>query len=198
MRQFDDLLAEQFQSARINASRLVIFVDELFQVPQGPIAFGAGQRRRQMVDDDGGCAPLGLRALARIVDDEGVQVWQRAQRGLGKTFVRQRQRLARQPFQIAVLAHMDDRIGAIFVAQPGMESQVVMRRNQRRIMVRRHRVDIIAACRLQADGGIAAAEGGNSEGAAVGLAGQVEGIALRRAPAFGHRLAHGPGQRGKE
>ena len=49
----EDLLAEQPQPARIDAGRLVIFVDQRLEVLQRPIGFGARQRRRQMVDDDG-------------------------------------------------------------------------------------------------------------------------------------------------
>jgi hypothetical protein len=64
--QFDDLLAEQFAPPRIDAGGLVIFVDELFQVAKRAVAFRAGQRRGQMVDDDGGCTALGLGALARM------------------------------------------------------------------------------------------------------------------------------------
>jgi hypothetical protein len=60
------------------------------------------------------------------------------------------------------------------------------------------RIDIVAPRRLQADRDIAAAKGGNGEGAAVGLARQIEGVGFRRAPALSHRLAHRPGQGGEE
>ncbi len=55
-----------------------IFIDQRLQVLEGPVAFGTGQRRGHVVDDDRLRTALGLRALAGIIDDEGVQVRQRA------------------------------------------------------------------------------------------------------------------------
>ena len=78
--EIENLPAEQIQPARIDAGGLVIFVDQRFESAQRPIAFGAGQRRRQVVDDDRRRAALGLGALARIVDDEGIEMRQRPER----------------------------------------------------------------------------------------------------------------------
>ncbi len=79
-----DLFGEQLQASRIGAGSFVIFIDQRFQFAQRPMAFGARQRRRQMVDDDRRAAPLGLAALARIVDDERVEMRHRPEHGLGK------------------------------------------------------------------------------------------------------------------
>ena len=56
--------------------------------------------------------PLGLRALAGIVDDEGIELRQGPEHGFGIAFGRERHRLARQPFEIAMLAVVDDGMGA--------------------------------------------------------------------------------------
>ena len=64
---------------------------------------------------------------------------QRAQRRLGKAFGRQRQRLARQPFEIAVLAHMHDRVGAKPSAEPGIEGEIAVRRRADRVVIARLR-----------------------------------------------------------
>lgn len=75
--EIEDLLAQQTDAARIAARSLIIFVDQRLQILERAIAFSARQRRRQMIDDDGAGAALGLRALAGIIDDEGVEVRQR-------------------------------------------------------------------------------------------------------------------------
>ena len=106
MAQREDLVAQIGDAPRVDAGRLVIFVDQTLQLGQRPVGFGAGQRRRQMIDDHRGRAPLGLAALARIVDDERVDVGQGTQSRLREAPLGQRQRLAGQPFEIAVLAHV--------------------------------------------------------------------------------------------
>ncbi len=108
----EDIRFQHLQAAAVDPGGLVIFIDQRLQVLQGSVAFGAGQGRGQMVDDDGGGPALGLGALARVVDDEGVDVGERPQGRFGKAILRQGQGLARQPFQIAVLAHMDHGVGA--------------------------------------------------------------------------------------
>ena len=108
-----------------------------------------------MIDDHRGSPPLRLRALAGIVDDERVDVRQRAERDLRKAVGRERQRLARQPFQIAVLAHVDDRVRAEFPAQPAIEREIAVRRRQVRVVVAGARVDVVAARRLDPDHDVA-------------------------------------------
>ena len=92
--------------------RLVILVDQRLELGELAPALGPGQRRGQMIDDHRGGAPLGLGALAGIVDDERVEVRQRPQHRLGQAVGRQGGGLARQPLQVAVLAEMDDRMRA--------------------------------------------------------------------------------------
>ncbi len=90
--------------------RRVAFVDQRLQRRERPMQLGAGHRRHQVVNDHRRRAPLGLRALAGIVDDEGIDQRRRPEAELRPAVRRQRQRLARQPFEIAVLAEMDDRV----------------------------------------------------------------------------------------
>ena len=98
------------QAARVEAGRLVILVDQRLQLGELAPALGPGQRRGQMVDDHRGGAPLGLGALAGVVDDERVEVRQRPQHGLGQAVGREGGGLARQPLEVAMLAEMDDRV----------------------------------------------------------------------------------------
>ena len=111
-RLFEDRRREHRDAPRIAVGSLVIFVDQALELGHQAIAAGAGQRRGQMVDDHRLRAALGLAALAGIVDDERIEMRQWRQHRLGEAFGRQRQRLARQPFEGAVLAEMNDRIGA--------------------------------------------------------------------------------------
>ena len=161
-----DLGGERRDTARVTAQRVVIFVDQPLELGLRAIAAGAGQGRGQMVDDDGLRPPLGLRPLAGIIDDERVEMRQGPEHRLGETFGRQGKRLAGQPFQRAVLAEIDHRIGAEAVGEPGIGGQIGMRRHQCRVVVRGFRVEIVAARRLDQDGDIAGAKAGDREIAA--------------------------------
>ena len=111
-RALQDFGGERRNPSDIALRRLVILVDQPLDLGLRTVAAGAGQGRGQVIDDDGLRPPFRLTALAGIVDDERVEMRQRTQRRLRETFRRQRQRLARQPFQGAVLAEVDHRIGA--------------------------------------------------------------------------------------
>ena len=72
LRGLDDQGREPFAAAAIEAVGLRIFVEQKFKFV-GLAARAAGdQRRRQMADGHAGNAALGLRCLARIADDEGI------------------------------------------------------------------------------------------------------------------------------
>ena len=95
------------RALRIEVGGERVFVDQALQPRQLAVQLGAGQRRRQMVDDHGGGAALRLDALARIVDDERIEMRHAPEDRLGQARGRQAGALARQPFEIAVLAEMD-------------------------------------------------------------------------------------------
>ena len=143
------------QTPGVHPCGIVIFIDQRFQIPQRPIAFRAGQRRGQVIDDHRSGAALGLGAFAGIVDDKGIGMGQWPQHRLGPAGFRQGKRLAREPFQIAMFAHMHDCIGGKALAQPGIEGQVIMRRHQIRGVIGAFGVDVIAPRRLHTDNQIA-------------------------------------------
>ena len=124
------LAAKVSNPTRINTRGLVVFIHKCFEVSQRPIAFGACQRWRQMVNNHSRSASLRLCAFTRIIDDEWIDMRGRAQNHLGPAGFRERNRLAGQPFKIAVLAHMHDRIGAPVMPEPEIERQIVMRRHK--------------------------------------------------------------------
>ena len=183
----DDLVFEPVATALVDAGGEIVFVDQGFEFGQRPVDFGAGHRRHQVVDDDGAGAALGLRALAGIVDDERVDQRRRPERDLRPAGPRQAERLARQPFEIAVLADMDDRVGAEALAEPRVEGEIVVRRHEVGVVIGRLGIDVVAARRLDADDDIAEAMDGEMEDAVREMR-----VVLGRSPALGERLRAPP------
>ena len=145
-----------------------------------------------MVDDDGTRAALGLRSLAGVVDDEGIELRQGTQRDLGQAFGRERIGLARQPFEIAVLAVVNNGMGLEVMAEPEIEGQIAVRGEQGRVVIGGFRIDVVAARRLDRHGGIAVEADGEVEGA-IGEEGVGGGIT----PAFGDPCTDGVRQSGE-
>ena len=125
-----DARAQGRAAARIDGSRVEELVHQPLQLLQRAVAAGAGQRRRQVIDDHRRPPPLGLAALAGVVHDEGIDVRERTERGFRKALGGERQRLPRQPFHIAVLAHVHNRMGVEGCAQPRVEGEIAVRRRQ--------------------------------------------------------------------
>ncbi|MNN22691.1 hypothetical protein D3C81_1360620 [compost metagenome] len=119
--QFQDVALQLAGTPRVEQLRFIEFVGQLLQVTQRAVGFGAGQWRHQVIDDHRLGAALGLGALTRVVDDERVDVRQRAEQCVRPALRRQAHALAGQPFQIAMLANMDDRIGSKGMTQPEMK-----------------------------------------------------------------------------
>ena len=187
--QGEDLLLQHLEAARVDPGGLVVLVDQLFEITQRAVTLGPSQRRGQVVDNHRLGAALGLGTLAGIVDDERVKVRRRAKNNFRKAGIRQRQRLARQPFHVAVLTEVDDRVDVLDLTQPGVERQVVVRRHEVRVMITLDRVDVVAARRLQPDDDVAEPERGEREPTAIDIARLEERICLGRAPAFEHGVA---------
>ena len=136
-----------------------------------------------MVDNDGGAAALGLRALAGIVDDEGIEVRQWAEDCLREAAPRQCQCLAWQPFEIAVFAHVDDGLGTKLPPQEGVEGEIAMRRHEIGRVIGFLGIDIVATGRLDADHELAEAHQRQREETV-----KMEGIGLRRTPTRGNAI----------
>ena len=131
-------------------------------------------------------AALGLGALARVVDQEGVDQREVAEGGVGAAGGGQARVLAGQPLQVAVLAQVDHRVGAEAAVvgagrDPAVGGQVVVRGRQIGVVVDRDRVLAEAARRLDEDQQVAAAQGGEDD------------VALRVAAAVDEHLAGRPG-----
>ena len=120
-----------------SASQLRVLVEQLLELGQLVVGLGAHHRRHEVVDDHRVGAALGLHALAGVVDDEGVEERHVGQRGVGRALGAEPEALARQPLERAVLAEVDDRVGAEARAQPVVGGQVVVRRRQLGVVVDR-------------------------------------------------------------
>ena len=108
-----DARAQGRASARIDRGGVEELVHQPLQLLQRAVAAGAGERRRQVIDDHRSAAPLGLAALAGVVHDEGIDVRERPERGLREALGGKRQRLPRQPLHVAVLADVDHCVGVV-------------------------------------------------------------------------------------
>ena len=80
---------------------------------------------------------------------------ERPERGFRKALGGERQRLARQPFHIAVLSHVHHRMGIEGRAQPRVEGEIAVRRRQVGVVVALLRIDVVAARRLDRDDHVA-------------------------------------------
>ena len=149
-----------------------------------------------MVDDHGLGAALRLGPLAGVVDDEGVHVRQRSERRLRVTGRGERERLAGQPFEVAVLAHVHHRVHP--GPQPGVEGEVAVRRHERGVVVGSARVDVVSARGLNAHRHVAQSHGGHREAGHTVRAFHEERVPFRRSPARVHRVAHLRGKAGEE
>ena len=138
-----------------------------------------------MVDDHGLRTTLGLGAFTRIVDNEWIDVGRGAKDGFGHAVLRQRNRFARKPFEVAVFAHVDNRVGTLDVAQPDVKGEIIVRRREVGRVICVCRINVVAARGLHTHGGIAEFEDGEFE--AIGCE---EWIIFRRAPAGCDLLLH--------
>ncbi len=187
--QVPDLLLQQGQLGRVEHLDLVVLVHQLGQLRQRAVGVGGGHRRCQVVDDHRVRAALGLRAFARVVEDERVEQRQIAQQRIGEAGFRYADALARQPLQRAVLADVDDGVRPPFVAQPAVERVVVVRGRQVGGVVDRVRIHAVAARRLQRDEGVAVFHAREHELAVVHV-----GVARCVAPALPHLVLQRRGQ----
>ena len=190
-----DACAQGRTAARIDRGGVEELVHQALQLLQRAVGARAGERRRQVVDDYGRAPPLGLAALAGVVHDERVDVGNGTQRGLWEAFGGKRERLARQPLHVAVLADVHHRVSVEGGAQPRVEGEIAVGRRQVGVVVALLGVDVVAPRRLDRDDDIAEAHGRQREAPCVGTE---EGVSLRLAPAFADRRPHGLGERGEE
>jgi hypothetical protein len=118
-----------------------VIAHQSLDLGQVVIQVGIGEGRGEMIDDAAIGAALGLGALTGIIDDVWVDVGQLHDRQIRITLVGKTKRLAGQPFQRAVFAHMHHCVGLEDVADPAVLGQIMMRRRQVEIV--QHLVDLL-------------------------------------------------------
>ena len=162
-RRLDDQFCQPVAAAAVETVGLRVFVDQPLQCLLAFVEPGAGQRRRQMADGDRGDAALGLRRLAGIADDEGIDDRQPAGDDFGKAVFAERHGLAGQPFQRAVRADMDERVAAEAFLQPQAEGDQCMARRQLWVVIVGAAIFRAAAVGRQRDGDVAETRGAEGE-----------------------------------
>ena len=189
---FEDQRGDGAGAARIEPLRLGVFVVEAFELERRPVRAGGDQRRGQMADGRRADAPLGLRRLAGIVDDERIDDRRRAEENFGRAAFGQRDRLARQPFERAVRAELDQRVDPLLGDEPDMKRDVAVAGRQGQVVVVALAARRIAAVGLNRDDQPAEPDEAEAERAAD--AGRIGG---RIAPGGLDRLAKVAWRRGE-
>ena len=135
LRRLDDQRGEAFAPPPVEAVGLRVFVDQALELARVAGKPAVNERRRQVPDGQPGDAALGLRRLARIADNERIDHRQRAGHDFREAFRGERDRLAGEPFERAMRAHVDERIGLGHVLQPKPEGDERVPRRQQRIVI---------------------------------------------------------------
>lgn len=151
-----DLRPDRRELGGVHRGDRRVLVEQLLQARDVAVALRAGHRRHQVVDEGGVHPALGLGALARVVDEEGVDQRQVTEGRVGAAGRREARVLAGQPLQVAVLAQVHHGVGAetaVLGARlyPAVGGQVVVGGRQVRVVVDRDRVLAEAARRLDQD-----------------------------------------------
>ena len=149
--ELEDLVPEDREAPRVHPRRLVVLVDEALEVGERTVGLGPGEGRGQVVDDDRLRAALGLRAFAGVVDDERIDVRQGSERRLRETRRGEGEGLAGEPFEVPVLAHVDDGVDPRVRPEPGVEREVAVAGDEVGVVVGGGGVDVVAPRRLEAD-----------------------------------------------
>ena len=179
-----DLGADGRQLGRIHRGDVGVLVEQLFQLGDVAVRLGPRHGRHEVVDDRRVRTSLGLRALARVVDEERVDEREVADRGVGRARRREGRVLAGQPLHRTVLAEVDDGMGAETLLDPAVRGEVVVRRRQVGVVVDRDRVLAEAARGLDEHHHVAGLQRGEHDLVLV----VDEQAAGRRAPRLDHTV----------
>ena len=187
--EIEDIFFERRDAAAVKTGGEIVFINQRLQVFQWTIGFSTREGRCEMVYDHRRGAALGLGAFTGIIDNEGIKLRQGAMGNFGVAVLAQTIGLARQPFQIAMLAIVDNGVDAELKLQPEIKREVAMGRHQGRVMVGGLGIDTVTAGGLDGHGHIAIGVYGKNEGAIA-----EEGIGFGNAPALGDLFTDGVGE----
>ena len=159
-----------------------VLIEQGFEGLKVPMQASPAQGRREVVEDHGLAAALGLAALSWIVHDEGIEVGHGAEGPFRETLLREAHGLAWQPLQVAVLAHMHHGLAVEVAAQPEVLGQVGVGGRKVGAVIGQLRVSVVAAIGLHQQGHTPKIEAPDGEAlTTIGHALQAP-IPLRRAP----------------
>ena len=86
--------------------------------------------------------PRGIYTAGSDEPNALITVGQGPEHRLGEAVLRERQRLAGQPFEIPVLAHMDHGLDPAFPAEPGVEGEITVWWDEIGVVIGRRRIDV--------------------------------------------------------
>ena len=166
-----DLAAQRRHLGRVHRRDVAVLVEQLLQPGDVAVRLGPRHRRHQVVDDRRVRAALGLRALAGVVDQEGVDQRHRAdaprrcrsEADMPRFLPGSHSRLPCLPTCTTACAPNSR-------SQPAVDGQVVVGRGKVRVVVDRDRVLAEAARRLDQDDDVPGLQGRGDDLAVGGAA----------------------------
>ena len=171
-----------------------VLVEHLFQLRQLVECARLRHRRGQIPDEAGRGAPLRDDTLAGNRHQIRIDIREASKSDIGIAGVVEADGLSGQPFEIAVGADMDHRVGLEHLAQPIIERQILVRRRDGRVMVGPGRVHAVLPRGLHRHEDIAV-HGARHED--ISLVGK-HNAPRRLSPLVGHHLPRRFRQRGEE
>ena len=141
----------QAGAAGIEALGLGIFIEQRFDPGNVAGQAGSDQRRGHVTQRHRADPAAGLCRLAGSVDDEGINDGHRPQRHLRPGLGIERHGLARQPFERAVGADMDERVDGLDAPEPEVDGEIGMARRAALVVAVGLAILRPAAIRLKGD-----------------------------------------------
>jgi hypothetical protein len=124
LQRLHDLSLKLGRAARIKAQTVSMLFQQALHLFQVTVQSGSGQRRSQVIDNDGSGSPLGLRAFSRVVDNERIKMRQWPKTKPRIIIPAKRNTSAGQPFQISMLTEVHNRVRAECFANPEIKSEI--------------------------------------------------------------------------
>ena len=146
---------------RIKGLAVSMFFKKALHPIQLIIQPGSGQGWSQMINNDCGCSALSLGSLSGIIDNEGVEMRNWTQNRLGEILPPQGNASSREPFQVSVLAEMNDRMCSENFPDPRIKRELCRWRRQFRVMVNRLGLNAESSLRLDADENVSQSDSRN-------------------------------------
>lgn len=165
LEELPDLLLEEGEFGGIELLDLVVLIDKLGELSKLTVGACGSEWRRHVVDDDGVRPSFGLSAFARIIDDEGIDERKITEKGVRIAGRTETKGFPGKPFERSMFAKVNDgvNIPALRVTEPAVESVVVVRWGEIRLMVDEIGIHPITTWGLEGNEDVAQLEASESD-----------------------------------